>query len=96
MKMLHHKFCALFMEASDFKRYLDERAGHRWDGVGNGNEKKWKRNNKTLLERKIKKMTDSKGIKSNEKTVLGAINRMIFFTVALAIKSIHVNIAFST
>lgn len=43
-------------------------------------------------------MTDSKGIKSNEKMVLGAINRMIFLTVsvALAIKSIHVNIAFST
>lgn len=37
---------------------------------------KWKRrNNKTLLERKIKKMTDSKSIKSNEKTVLWAINR---------------------
>jgi hypothetical protein len=26
MKMLHHKFCALFMVAKDFKCYLDETA----------------------------------------------------------------------
>lgn len=95
MKMLHHKFRALFMEASDFKCYLDETITASQDGA-KWKWKKWKRNNKTLLERKIKKMTDSEGIKSNEKTVLWAINRMIFFTVARAIKSIHVNIAFST
>lgn len=61
----------------------------RWNGFTNGDEVEWKRNkrnNKTLLEKKIKKMTDSKSIKSNEKTVLWAINRMIFFTVALAHK----------
>lgn len=67
---------------SDFKCYLDE------DGIeccwlnGNEKEEKWRRAReasiiKALLgkkKRKIKKMIDSKSIKSNEKTVLGAIN----------------------
>ena len=61
-----------------------------------GRKSKW--NNKTSVERRktIKKaaMTDSASIKSNEKMVLWAINGAIFFTVASAIKSSHVNIAF--
>lgn len=45
MKMLHHKFRALFMDASDFKCYLDETEHHRMER--NGNE----RNGREIIKR---------------------------------------------